>query len=207
MRNNFVLAILALIVLALCIGACSGPLVTSGNALVGSGKFATRDYALNGFTGIQANGGFQVTLTASDTFKVSVTADDNLFDMIDVRKDGSVLVVELKPGSVRSNKLDAAVALPTLASVSLNGGSSVSVGSASPKATTLTVNANGGSRADLGSIAADKVSVTLNGGAQANVNAKSSLDYDLNGGSTLRYTGKPTLGSAKAQGGAQAVQY
>ncbi len=207
MRTQFLLVLVVAIVFVPSLSACSGMLTTTGNAIVGSGKYATRDFALADFTGIQANGGFQVTLTGSDTFKVSVTADDNLFDIIDVRKDGSLLVVGLKPGSVRSSKLAASVALPTLGSVLLNGGSVVTVSGTAPKSSSLTVDLNGGSRADLSAVAADRVSVALNGGSQANVNARTNLDYNLNGGSTLKYTGKPALGLVKVDGGATATQY
>ncbi len=206
MHKHTALGIVLLASLAVLVAACSIPFSTSGNALVGSGKFATRNYALDGFTAIQANGGFQVTLSGGDAFKVTVTADDNLLDVIDVRKDGSALVIGLKPGSIRSNKLEAAVTLPVLEAVRLDGGSGLSVSGNAPRAGTLTINANGGARADLRAVAADRVSIILNGGAQATVNAK-RLDYDLNGGAQLRYTGNPTIGSAKTEGGAQATSF
>jgi hypothetical protein len=194
--------------LSLLLSACVGSALTSGNTLVGSGKHATRDYALGGFTGIWADGGFRVIVTGGDAFKVLVTADDNLLDVVDVKKEGSILVVGLVSGrSVNTTRLEAAVTLPTLEAVNLNGGSTFTVTGNLPKSSSLMVNGNGGSRADLGSLVVDKVSVTLNGGARATVNVRTRLDYDLNGGAQLRYTGNPMVGSGKVDGGAQAIKY
>ena len=210
MFKHYALFICIAVLSAVVLSACAVPEVTSGNALSGSGKYATRDYALDGFTGIQATGGFQVTVTGGDSYKVSVTSDDNVLDSISVKKQAKDLVISFdtsKYSSIRTTKLQVAVTLPELESVRLNGGSSLQSVGAAPKSMNLSINANGGSKVDLGGMAADKVSVTLNGGSRATVNAKTSLDYDLNGGSQLRYTGNPTIGSHKSEGGSQATKF
>jgi hypothetical protein len=45
----------------------------------------------------------------------------------------------------------------------------------------------------------------LSGGSHATVNATGSLDYDLSGGSQLRYKGNPVIGLSTASGGASAA--
>ncbi len=198
------------IVFSLLSSACAGSEILTGNMLVGSGRYASRDFALDGFAGIQASGGFQVTVTGGDTSKVSVTADDNILDIISVKKQGTTLilsVVQDKYSSLRTTKLDVAVTLPQLESVQLNGGCTLQVVGTAPRSTILVIDANGGSNIDLRSIAADRVAVSLNGGSQATVNAETNLDYDLNGGSQLRYTGSARIGKSKSEGGSLATRF
>ncbi len=203
-------SLIAVIILATLLTACSVPVVTTGNTIRGSGKYATRDYQLDGFTGISTCCGFKVTVTGGDTFNVSVTADDNVLDFVTVRKEGETLRIELDTSKVTSfstTRLEAAVTLPTLQAVTRDGGAQLDLAQPAPKGVNLTVNANGGSRATLSAIAVQKASVTLGGGSHATINVTGSLDYDLSGGSQLQYTGKPTLGSTKTSGGANVSQY
>ena len=201
-------SLIFVVVLSALLAGCSA--LPPVNMTRGSGKYATRDYALNGFTGITTCCGFNVTVTGGSSFKVSVTTDDNLVDAISVKKDGDTLRIELdtsKLSAISSTRLEAAVTMPTLQAVTLDGGARLNVAEPAPQATNLTVSANGGSRTDLSAITAQKAIVKLDGGASATVRVAGNLDYDLNGGSQLRYTGKPTLGSQKTDGGARASEY
>ncbi|MGE5139624.1 MAG: GIN domain-containing protein [Rudaea sp.] len=189
--------------LILMLGACGQAI--PGSALQGSGKYATRDYAIDGFTEINACCGFQVTVTGGDTFKVSVTTDDNVFDAIVARKEGSTLRIgfdTLKHPSVSTTRLEAAVTMPDLQTVTVDGGAQLRLGQPAPKGTTLRVNGNGGAQADLRSMPVQKARVELGGGAQATINVTASLDYALSGGAQLHYTGNPTIGTASTSGGA-----
>ncbi len=178
-----------------------------GSALQGSGKYATRDYAIDGFTGINACCGFQVTVTGGDTFKVSVTTDDNVFDAIIASKEGSTLRLgfdTLKHPSVSTTRLEAAVTMPQLQTVNVDGGAQLRLGQPAPKGTTLTLNGNGGAQADLRSMPVQKAAVNMGGGAQATINVTGPLDYTLSGGAQLHYTGSPTIGTSNTSGGASA---
>lgn len=53
----------------------------------------TREFDLAGFTGVQVGGAFKVEIRQSDTFRVSVTAEDSLFRNLNVSKDGDTLSV------------------------------------------------------------------------------------------------------------------
>lgn len=202
-------SLLAVFLVAL-FAACVPLPGVGGNAVQGSGKYATREYQMEGFTGITSCCGFRVTVTGGETFHVSVTSDDNLLDVVSVTKEGDTLRIgfdQTKSLSIRSTKLEAAVVMPALQAVSADGGSSLSIAQPAPKAVNLAVSANGGSWVDLGPMPAQNASVNLNGGAHATVNVTGSLDYDLNGGAQLRYTGKPTIGRRSIDGGASASQY
>jgi hypothetical protein len=175
------------LVLAALLSACS-QLQAVTTVLRGSGHYQTRDYPIDGFTGITACCGFRVTVTGGPAFKVSVTADDNILDVLSVKKVGQTLSIDIdrtRAVSINSTKLEAAVTMPALQAVEVSGG---------------------GSQADVSGAAAAKATVTLSGGSRATVNVTGSLDYDLSGGSQLRYQGSPTIGRNTTSGGSSATR-
>lgn len=203
-------SLIVIVILCTLLAGCSALVTTNGNTIRGSGKYATRDYPVDGFTGVSSCCGFKVTVTGGETFHVSVTADDNLLDAVSVTKQGDTLRIGFDPTksfSMNSTRLEAAITMPTLQAVSADGGSNLSVSQPAPKAVNVTVSANGGSWVDLGPMPAQNAKVNLNGGARATVNVTGNLDYDLNGGALLRYTGKPAIGRSSVDGGASASQY
>jgi hypothetical protein len=235
---------IALLVLVVSLSGCV-PIVLP-NRLAGSGRAATRDYPITGFTGVAADNAFKVNMTAGDNPKVSVTIDDNLLDYVVVEKRGDTLYIGLDPRrgmSYTSRIEEANVTMPQLTAVRLNGASQgkmsgfgqvsqfqASVDGASRlsgdvQATsialqangasqyslggngqTLSLTANGASRADLSGLAISEANVKLNGASQATVNAKSTLSYNLDGASHLRYNGSPAIAEARTNGASQASQ-
>jgi hypothetical protein len=98
----------------------------AGEKVVGSGKPVTKDYDLKDFTTVQVHGPFAVELKQGGVFKVSVTADDNLFDHLQVYKEGKTLNIGLKGKNLSfhlsgKDPLKAAVTLPALEGLRLDG--------------------------------------------------------------------------------------
>ncbi|MBI5303162.1 MAG: DUF2807 domain-containing protein [Chloroflexi bacterium] len=121
--RTFTLAIIAVLTMALA--ACS----TVGDYLarpqvVGSGKLLTKNFQFNDFTEVQVGNAFQVEITRADTFSVSVTTDDNLFDHLRVEKQGNALRIFFAPDiTVRqmSRESQAKITLPALERLNLSG--------------------------------------------------------------------------------------
>ncbi len=86
LRKSLILIIYTTI-LALVVGC--GVSVPGG--VTGSGKAETRDFALSNFTGIQAANAFSTQINKADAFKVQVTADDNLWNSLDISTSGNTL--------------------------------------------------------------------------------------------------------------------
>ena len=192
---------------AVLLFGCAGLPVPAGS-IRGSGKIATRDYALTGFTGVDACCGYIVHVSGGDRFKVTVATDDNVLDALVVEKQGDNLRLAfdtVKFPSVQTTQLQAEVTLPSLQTVTLSGGSRLTLAGAVPGGTALTVTASGGAEADLAGMAVQKASVNLSGGARAAVNVTGSLDYDLSTGAHLDIIGHPTIGIANVSGGASAA--
>jgi hypothetical protein len=202
--------IITYLMLAALLAGCGLPMTAGGGTLTGSGKMATRDYAIEGFTGIDANNGFNVTVTGGDAYKVSVTADDNVLDAISVRKSGNTLWIGVdssKAQSVHTTRLEAAITMPELKAVSLDSGSQLTVAKSSPRGTALKLAQRAGSHSDLSAMTVQTADVALYAGSSAAISVTDKLDYQLYAGSELRYTGNPTIGTSKALAGSTATKY
>jgi hypothetical protein len=190
--------------------ACCVPITSVGGSLTGSGKMATRDYAIDGFTGIDAKNGFKVSVTGGDAYKVSVTSDDNILDALSVRKSGNTLLLGVdssKAQSVNTTRLEAAITMPELKVVSLDSGSRLTVAEPGPRGTTLKLTQKAGSHSDLSAMPVQTADVALYAGSSADINVTDRLGYQLYAGSQLRYTGNPAIGTSKTEAGSTATHY
>jgi len=88
----------------LLIGIAIIGVIIGGTALTGcvkvnlaeeNGPLTTQSYDFTGFTGIDIGNAFELTVTPSDNYSVSVTAGKNLLDHIRVGQDGNTLVFEI----------------------------------------------------------------------------------------------------------------
>ncbi len=80
----------------------------------------------------------------------------------------------------------------------LSGASSLSL---SGSGQDLSLGGSGASSADLNSYPVQGATVNLSGASRATVDASGTLNADLSGGSTLEYSGSPTLGRINTSGG------
>lgn len=65
------------------------------------------------------------------------------------------------------------------------------------------VEGSGASRLELENLALGRANVDLSGASSATVNVSGRLDIELSGGSTLHYTGSPTIGNLDISGGSR----
>jgi hypothetical protein len=221
--------VLATLLLSSCI--YDGPIVR------GSGSLVTKTMDLSSFSGVDASYAFQVDITQGEAFSVSVTADDNLWDRLQVRVNGQTLELGLQPGAYNNTHLSAKVSMPALSKLSLSGASratmtgfksasdmsmdlsgasslngdvqakNMDLGLSGASRAVLTgagdgvrLDASGASNADLGKFPVNTATLTLSGASRANLNVKTSLDYDLSGASHLSYTGSPSVGKSQTSG-------
>jgi RNA polymerase sigma factor (sigma-70 family) len=93
----------------------------------GSGRLATKEFALADFTSFEVSRTFQVEITRADAFRVSVTADDNLLPYIHVTKEGTELRLLMDPKlSFWATALKATVTMPALENLHASSASRVS---------------------------------------------------------------------------------
>jgi len=121
--KKVILAVLVVVVLtSLSLASCIGGTVT------GSGNLKTETFNFTDFTKVEAESGFQVELTKSNTFSVEITADDNVLEYIEVDKSGDTLRIRPKGNRIyRSVTLRAKITMPDLYKIDLSGGSRANI--------------------------------------------------------------------------------
>ncbi len=98
-------------------------LAVGSNLVTGSGNVVTRQQDVADFSAVDVGSAFKVNLTQGDSFGVSISADDNLFDRISVSKEGETLKIGLARGfNLRGlTTLKAEITMPELDGVRLHG--------------------------------------------------------------------------------------
>lgn len=192
------------LLLAILAAGCL-PIGPLGPAVTGSGRLATREMDLTGFSRIEASSAFALDVTQADATSVSITADDNLFDYLDVSVAGDTLRLRLRPGSYQRVTLRAQIALPTLRSLQLSGASLASLsGLRSREDLALALS---GASSLRGEVEAGSLQIEASGASRVELSgAANDLQLDLSGASTARLAGLPVDDADVFLSGASSAQ-
>ncbi|MFW9835500.1 MAG: head GIN domain-containing protein [Candidatus Thorarchaeota archaeon] len=92
--------------------------------LVGSGNLETKEYTFNDFTKVEIGSAFKFDISQSDSYGISITADDNVMEDVRVTKSGDTLKIDVRTtGPLRSVTLEATVTMPKLHDLEVSGAS------------------------------------------------------------------------------------
>jgi hypothetical protein len=207
--------IAALIVIPLLLGG-----LFPFSQVVGSGNLRTQKETFSDFAIVDVGSGFKVDITQASSYRIIITADNNLFNYIQVTKTGNTLTIGLEPGaSYQTLTLKAEISMPDLEELRFSGGvngtatgfalshdfraelSGASILKMDGEASNLIVTCSGGSRLELSEFEFNNANIDFSGGSQGTINLDGRLDADLSGSSHLFYTGNPTLGDISTSGG------
>jgi hypothetical protein len=138
--------------------------------LIGSGNLETEEYTFANFTKVEISTAFEFEIQQSSSYNISVTADDNVMDYVQVSKVGQTLKIGL--GTVTwfgPKTLRASVTMPQL-----NG---------------LTV--SGASRGDIYDFSStEDVDIAVSGASRVNGDITAgNIDFDISGASTVQLEG------------------
>ena len=173
----------------------------------GSGKEATENRELEGFSEIEVAGVFKVEAQVGSSTSVEVLADDNLLPLITTKVRGDRLVVEFD-GSVRPKVTPTLrVTTPKLSAIESSGASVVDARnltgtfsfetSSASKATLvgevdeLELDVSGAAKIDASDLKAKSATVDVSGAAKVDVTVTESLDADVSGAAKVTYGGNP----------------
>jgi hypothetical protein len=94
----------------------------------GSGNIETREYDLSGFTAVKASR-FKVEIVQTETYSVTVRADDKIIDRLVVRMSGDTLHLHTKPTFwlIGHITLEATIGMPSLTAIELSGAASARI--------------------------------------------------------------------------------
>ena len=136
---------------------------------------------------------------------LSVTTAQNVLDKLDVRVDGDVLVVELKPGVARLKNIktfDVVLSSPELRSVGIDGAASFKAGTGVLSSEDFYIEVNGAGDISLASLRAADVGIEINGAGNVTVAGVDCTDIDIevNGASSCTVSGKAESAAAEING-------
>jgi hypothetical protein len=155
----------------------------------GSGHLETRSFALDGFEAIEAGRYVTVEVVRGDAFAVAVTADDNLWSELTVRREGETLSFSLSDTHAVYSGVTvlARVTLPTLSRLHVSGGAHASLSGFDALVPSLVVHGSGGSTVE-GTSYAEELSIELSGGSKALLSGSAgTLIVDASGGSIVDF--------------------
>jgi len=130
--------------------------------LIGSGNLETEEYAFTNFTKVAISSAFKFEIQQSSSYNISVTADDNVMEYVQVSQVGQTLKIGLRTvtwfGPVT---LRASVTMPQLSSMTISGASRGTVSDFS-STEDLDITVSGASRV-TGDITAGNVEFRISG--------------------------------------------
>ena len=170
------------------------PVLFTGCSKVNPGPVTTRNLDYADFSSIHVASAFEVEIVQSSTWSVSVTAQETLFDHIDITENGGTLEINLQWGwgtwvsSWGYQRPKARIAMPELHMLSLSGASKgILEGFKSGQATGLTV--SGASSLDV-DMEADSSNIEVSGASHISGTIKvNDLQLEVTGASKADLSG------------------
>ncbi len=161
-----------------------------GPAVAGSGNLETQELDYSGFTKVNVGYAFQVEITRADSFSVSITLDDNLFQYLEVEKSGSTVHISLKTNRTYLRTTQrATITMPDLRGLELSGASRGDV-SGFTSTDSLRFEVSGASSVSINNMEAGDTQFNISGASKASGNIKiADGDFDVSGASTVELEG------------------
>ena len=128
----------------------------------------TEEFTLCDFTGIEIGGAFEVEIVRSDSYSVSITAEDELFRNLDVSKEGEILRIRHSRHigwRAQITRPRARITLPVLKELHLSGATKTAISGFS-SAEAFKLKLSGASRVS-GEITAGNAEFELSGASRA----------------------------------------
>ena len=116
-----------LISLLVAVSVLSGIFTGCGGETTGSGELTTASFDYTGFTLIEAEKGFELTVKQSQSYKIEITTDDNIRKYLDINKTGNILKIGLSGGHIDLTTLRVELSMPRIEGINLSGGASATI--------------------------------------------------------------------------------
>lgn len=190
--------LMLILLLISCTGAPFG--------VTGSGKTETRKFDHTGFTKLDIGAAFEYDVSRADTYAISITLDDNLFQYLDIEESDDTLHIRFKPqASIRFDATHkASIAMPDLRGLD---GSGASKGKVSGFNVThpLKISLSGASSLSAENIKAGDTELEISGASKlAGGLTAAQLKINLSGASQLELKGTATDIEIEASGASAA---
>lgn len=196
MKKYKILAVvLPVLLLAALFGSGCQTVLVSKNGETETGETETRQYDFSEFTRVDIGSAFSYEITQSDTYSISITANNNLFDDIKVAKEGQTLVIDMEiPGAPwaifnSSPILKAVITMPQLQGLDSSGAThGIVAGFISTE--NLDVTASGASSVELVEISAGDVIFDVSGASKVTGDIEANnMELEASGASAVQLEG------------------
>jgi len=191
MGKNIVTVLVAILLSSGLLAGCVG-------GVGGSGNLDTQEFNFSGFTRVDVGHAFEVEIIQSDSYSVSITADDNLFKHIHVSKQGETLKIGLKlsPSRLLFTTLRAKITMPELYALELSGATRGTVEGF--------IELSGASSLDISDMAADDIEFDLSGASKVTGDITAGdAEFDVSGASKVQLQGSASDIVIDASGASQ----
>lgn len=118
--KNLVVILLTVLLVSVSLTGCKG-------LIKGSGEIETKDFTFTDFSEVKADDGFDVDIVYGASYNITINADNNLLDYVQVLKKDDTLKLSLKRGDYIDANVKAVVTMPHLRSLTLSGAAICSV--------------------------------------------------------------------------------
>jgi hypothetical protein len=181
----------------------------SSNVIQGSGKVITDKRKLSAFNKLNINIAADIEYIASDSYRLELTADDNIAATISSAVRGNTLHIDNDRSFSTESKLHARIfGSPALQGVLVDGSSDVNLQgisgnslditldgtgdiTAQGNTSNLTIKVDGSGSVNTKELRADNVNINVDGSSEITVTAKKSLVVVIDGVSDVTYYGHP----------------
>lgn len=187
MKNNKKLLVIPIsTIFLICFFACS-----TDTSIIGNGSIISEERTAKEFNSIVLKGAGNVNVYPAEQYKVVVTTDSNIQDIITINVNNNSLYIDEKyHESIKPTKLIINVYLPAIGSFILNGAGNVHIGNGSNETLDLYLNGAGNINADNYQVKTGNV--ILNGVGNIRIWATENLSGNLSGVGNIIYKGNPT---------------
>jgi len=163
------------------------------SVITGSGSLAESQIAYSDFNSLNVSGPFDLTISHSNSYDITIVADDNVMNHVSVSRIGTMLNIELAPHySYQNVTLRAYVSLPSLSLIQLYGATTATVidSAGFPYRPDFTADLAGASTLLMPSINAQTVHFTLSGASKSTASLLAiASTLSVSGASTLKLSG------------------
>jgi hypothetical protein len=152
----------------------------------------TEEMEFSNFKAVEVGSAFEVTITQSDTYSVRVTADERIFDNVEVTQAENTLTIDFAPGTILGTvNAKAEIKMPVLEELDLSGATTGYVGGFS-NTKPFVVNLSGASTLEMTYFEVGDVEVELAGASTLTAEGKgNNLVSVVSGASTLDFSNFP----------------
>jgi hypothetical protein len=160
--------------------------------VLGSQEMATWEMDFADFTWIKVGSGFNVDIKQSDSYSVNITANENLFDYLEIWQDEKAIYIGLKRANYNyiNTRLEATITLPELRRLELDGASRGRISGFSSTKPLLRLESKGASFLEIEAVKAGDTEFYVSDASQITGSIETAdCEFEVEEDSTIELTG------------------